>query len=230
MKQCWGAQDVSEPPKNWEAVLGELQREIVTGRRHPRERLVEDDVIARTGATRHAVRLAFAELEKAGLVTRARNKGVHVRDYSSREIEELYEIRECLECQAARRFARPAPPETIEALTDIAIRHRDESQSQRLGDVFELNDRFHETLYRAAGNRQLADAIRHYTFATQPIRTRAFASRDIRELAIDEHFKMINALTVGDTDGLCQIIARHIRRPKDFYLQAHGIEDLAVLA
>ena len=112
MKQCWGAQDVSEQPKNWEAVLGELQREIVTGRRHPRERLVEDDVIARTGATRHAVRLAFAELEKAGvLVTRARNKDVRVRDYSIREIEELYEIRECLECQTALRFTRPCSAE-----------------------------------------------------------------------------------------------------------------------
>ena len=122
----------------------------------------------------------------------------------------------------------PAPPKTIEALT--AIRHRDASQSQRLGDVFELNNRFHETLYRAAGNRQLADAIRHYTFATQPIRTRAFASRDIRELAIDEHFEMIDALTVGDADRLSEIIARHIRRPKDFYLRANRIGDLAALA
>ncbi|AQZ54171.1 phosphonate utilization associated transcriptional regulator (plasmid) [Martelella mediterranea DSM 17316] len=125
------------------------------------------------------------------------------------------------------RFSRPALSETIEALTDIAIRHRDASQSQRLGDVFELNDRFHDTLYRAAGNRQLAKAIPHYTFATQPIRTRAFASRDIRKLAIDEHFEMINALTVGDTDRLSEIIARHIRRPKDFYLRANRITGLA---
>ena len=222
--------DMLEQPKKWEDVLRELQREIISGHRHPRERLVEDEVIARTAATRHAVRLAFAELEKTGLVIRARNKGVHVRDYSLREIEELYEIRECLECQAARRFARPAPPETIEALNDIAARHREASESQRLGVVFELNDQFHETLYRAAGNRQLAAAIRHYAFVTQPIRAGAFASHEIREAASAEHFEMIEALAAGDVDGLCRIIARHIALPKDFYLRAHGVGAIAAPA
>ncbi|WP_180902594.1 GntR family transcriptional regulator [Martelella soudanensis] len=218
---------MSEQPKNWEDVHRELQREIISGQRHPRERLVEDEIIARTGATRHAVRIAFAELEKTGLVIRERNKGVHVRDYSIREIEELYEIRECLECQAARRFTRPAPAETIAALTDIATRHRDASRDQRFGDVFELNNRFHETLYQAAGNRQLADAIQHYTFATHPIRTRAFTSREIREVAIAEHFEMIETLAAGDAAGLCGIIPRHIGRPKDFYLRANYIGEYA---
>ncbi len=216
-----------EQPKTWKDVHRELQREIISGHRHPRERLVEDEVIAQTGATRHAVRLAFTELEKAGLVIRERNKGVHVRDYSVREIAELYEIRECLECQAARRFAHPVSAETIEALTNIAIRHREASRGQRFDDVFDLNNRFHETLYRAAGNRQLADAIQHYTFATHPIRTRAFTNRDIREVAIAEHFEMIEALAAGDTAGLCSVIPRHIGRPKDFYLQANDIDAYA---
>ena len=221
---------MSEQPKNWEDVHRELQREIISGQRHPRERLVEDEIIARTGATRHAVRLAFAELEKTGLVVRERNKGVHVRDYSIREIEELYEIRECLERQGARHFSEPASTDTIEALTEIAGRHREASRKQQFGAVFELNNRFHETLYRACGNRQLADAIQHYTFATHPIRTRAFTSGEIREVAIAEHFEMIDALAAGDADGLWRIIESHIRRPKDFYLKANAIGEYASIA
>ncbi|ODT80228.1 MAG: hypothetical protein ABS76_17445 [Pelagibacterium sp. SCN 64-44] len=213
-----------ENAKSWDDVYRDLQRQIIAGQLRPRERLVEDEIIARTGATRHAVRRAFDELERMGLVGRQPNKGVQVRDYSIREIEELYEIRECLERRAASRFDKPADDALVSRLTEIAGKHRDASRSQRFADVFSLNNAFHEVLYRAAGNQQLADAILHYTFATHPIRTRAFPNEPLREIAITEHFDMIDAIAKGEGERLGTIIARHITRPKDFYLQATYIE------
>ncbi|MNT60655.1 FCD domain protein [compost metagenome] len=79
-------------------------------------------------------------------------------------------------------------------------------------------------LYRAAGNQQLADAIRHYTFATHPIRTRAFPSEELREIAIGEHFAMIDAISRGAAGELAGIIRTHIQGPKDFYLKATYIQ------
>lgn len=213
-----------EQTKNWDAVYRELQRQIIAGQLRPRERLVEDEIIARTDATRHAVRKAFDELERMGLVIRQPNKGVQVRDYSISEIEELYEIRECLERRAASRFTQPADPALVDRLSDIATRHREASRSQRFADVFSLNNSFHEVLYRAAGNQQLADAILHYTFATHPIRTRAFPSEELREIAIAEHFEMIDAIANGEGQRLGTIIVGHITRPKDFYLKATYIQ------
>ncbi|WP_448471936.1 hypothetical protein [Martelella sp. FLE1502] len=78
-------------------------------------------------------------------------------------------------------------------------------------------------LCRAAGNRQLANASRHCAFAPEPIRARAFASREIRETASAEHLKMIDALAAGGADGFCPIIVLYIARPKEFYLRAHDI-------
>jgi len=218
------AKALSEQTKSWNAVHKELQRQIISGQLRPRERLVEDEIIARTGATRHAVRRAFDELERIGLAVRQPNKGVQVRDYSLTEIEELYEIRECLELRAAHRFQRPASQELVAELTDIATRHRTASRQQQFSDVFSLNNTFHEVLYRAAGNQQLADAIIHYTFATHPIRTRAFPSEELREIAIAEHFEMIDAIAAGAYERLGTIIRTHITRPKDFYLKATYIQ------
>jgi len=218
------AKSLSEQTKSWDSVYRELQRQIIAGQLRPRERLVEDEIIERTGATRHAVRRAFDELERMGLVVRQPNKGVQVRDYSIAEVEELYEIRECLETRAAAHFDRPASPELVAQLTDIATRHRQASREQRFADVFSLNNSFHEVLYRAAGNRQLADAILHYTFATHPIRTRAFPSEELREIAITEHFAMIDAIARGEAEELAAIIRTHIQRPKDFYLKATYIQ------
>jgi len=218
------AKPLSDQSKSWDAVYRDMQRQIVAGQLRPRERLVEDEIIARTGATRHAVRRAFDELERMGLVIRQPNKGVQVRDYSIVEVEELYEIRECLETRAAARFNRPASAELVAQLTDIATRHREASREQRFAEVFSLNNSFHEVLYRAAGNQQLADAILHYTFATHPIRTRAFPSEELREIAITEHFAMIEVIGRGDGAALADIIRSHIQRPKDFYLKATYIQ------
>ncbi|ODT76936.1 MAG: hypothetical protein ABS76_29540 [Pelagibacterium sp. SCN 64-44] len=218
------AKTVPDQSRSWDSVYRDLQRQIIAGQLRPRERLVEDEIIARTDATRHAVRKAFDELERMGLVIRQPNKGVQVRDYSINEVEELYEIRECLELRAARRFDRPADAALVARLTEIATQHRDASRSQRFGDVFSLNNAFHEVLYRAAGNQQLADAILHYTFATHPIRTRAFPSEEMREIAITEHFEMIDAIAQGEGERLGGIIVAHITRPKDFYLKATYIQ------
>lgn len=215
---------LQDQSKSWDGVYRELQRQIIAGQLRPRERLVEDEIMGRTDATRHAVRKAFDELERMGLVVRQPNKGVQVRDYTLNEIEELYEVRECLELRAASRFTVPADKALIEQLTEIASRHREASRSQRFGDVFSLNNTFHEVLYRASGNQQLADAILHYTFATHPIRTRSFPSEELREVAITEHFAMIDAIAEGRGDVLGNLIRSHITRPKDFYLRATFIE------
>ncbi len=215
---------LTDRPKKWDVVFRELQRAIIAGQLRPKERLVEDEIMSRTEATRHAVRRAFDELERLGLAIRQPNKGVQVRDYSIAEIEELYEVRECLELAAAARFTRPAGGELVAALTDIATRHRDASREQRYADVFSLNNTFHEMLYRAAGNQTLADAIIHYTFATHPIRARAFPKEELRELAIEEHFDMIRAIERGDAADLAAVIRTHIGRPKEFYLKATYIQ------
>jgi DNA-binding GntR family transcriptional regulator len=205
-------------PGQWEAVGRALQREIILGLLKPRERLVEDEIIARLGATRHAVRRAFYELERLGLVVRRSNRGVQVRDYTLTEIQELYEVRECLERQAALRFPFPAPAAALESLRAIAAEHEKVSREKRYADLFVLNNQFHQTLYAAAGNATLAEAIRRHTFATHPIRSRAFTSEELREIAIRDHRAMIEAIAREDRTGLADLIAEHIRRPMLFYI------------
>jgi DNA-binding GntR family transcriptional regulator len=205
--------------KPWSDVFKELQTGIISGRFRPRERLVEDEIIAGTGATRHAVRKSFDELERVGLVIRQPNRGIQVRDYSLSEIENLYEIRECLETRAATHFTQPADTQLIRNLMDIATQHREASRAERFGDVFTLNNMLHQAIYQASGNGQLADAITHYTFMTHPIRTRAFPNEELREIAIAEHFQMIDAIAAGDGAKLAETIRIHIARPKEFYIK-----------
>src|SRR5450830_632256 len=86
-----------------------LEEEIVLGFLHPRERLVEDDLLERFGLKRHVVRQVLVELERMGLVERKRNIGALVKAYTAKEVEDLYAVRELLECQCVRLIRFPVP-------------------------------------------------------------------------------------------------------------------------
>src|SRR5690349_17862471 len=97
-----------------QTLVSHLEEDIVLGYLHPRERLVEDALIERFGAKRHAVREALARLERLGLVERQPNRGAMVRALTPRGVEEIYAVREILELAAAREVLRRATPDDIE--------------------------------------------------------------------------------------------------------------------
>ena len=77
-----------------ELIATRLEEEIVLGRRHPRERLIEQDLCEQFNTHRADVRLAFFELEKKGIIQRIPNRGAIVRDLSPQEVTEIYAVRE----------------------------------------------------------------------------------------------------------------------------------------
>jgi DNA-binding GntR family transcriptional regulator len=49
-------------------LVSSLEEDIVLGRLHPRERLIEDELMRRFAAKRHVVRRALADLQQMGIV------------------------------------------------------------------------------------------------------------------------------------------------------------------
>src|ERR1700724_3743516 len=88
-------------------VAKSLEEDIVLGRRHPRERLIEQDLCERFDTHRGDVRLALFELEKKGLIQRIPNRGAMVRDLTPKEVVEIYAVREEVEVMAARILPFP---------------------------------------------------------------------------------------------------------------------------
>src|SRR5918997_2561481 len=114
------ALQVEEGGRQPERAVGDVVRalefDILLGRLRPRERLVEDALMTRFSAKRHVIRRALDELERIGVVVRARNRGAAVRDFSAQEVEEVYEIRELLQRHAAERMPLPGDADHIAEL------------------------------------------------------------------------------------------------------------------
>lgn len=195
-----------------------LEADIVFGRRLPDERLVEDDLIARFGATRHTVRRVIDDLSALGLVTREPNRGARVVSFAPSEIDHLYEIRGLLQAQAIRRMELPVPSDTI---AEMRRCHEGHLLAAADGDnvrVFEWNNAFHAAFFDACGNPLLSAEIAAFAWRTHPIRSLGFTDPDYIATAQDEHAAIIEAAIAGDRNTLVTIDQLHMMRPKDAYI------------
>src|SRR4051812_11479606 len=82
-----------------------LRAAISRGDMPPGYRLVEAELVALTGVSRSAVRLALDTLAAEGLVERIQNKGARVRIVSAEEAIAITECRMSLESLLARKAA-----------------------------------------------------------------------------------------------------------------------------
>lgn len=203
----------------WQRVAKVIELEVVFGRRLPREHLVEDEIIQRLSVSRHAVRRAFDELRRLGLVVSEPHRGTRVRHYTVKEVEDLYSVREALEVRAALDIPAPCPDELIQRLVAIQHRHEAASQAGRFLELFNCNNEFHEAVYGSSGNALLADAIRTYATQAHPIRSRTFPDQRRREQAVKDHWNIIEAMRVGDRRRLVALCRAHLCRPKDHYIR-----------
>lgn len=202
-------------------VISRLEEDIVFGRRRPRERLIEEDLVAQFNAKKHVVRQALAELERMGLVERKRNKGACVRDYSPEDVQKIFAVRAILEAAAAGQIPLPAPKALIESLTAIYREHSEAVDSSELARAFRINIRFHQTLFSACGNPYLVEAINTFAFKSHAVRSYSLAKPDLLRHARREHAAMIDALSKGERDRLVELCIAHLKPPVKAYTDAY---------
>ncbi len=195
-----------------------LEEDIIFGRLAPGARLTEDTLLARFHVTRHFARQAIVQLETMGIVVRERNKGATVRSLTSRQVQEIYDVRELLQRQAALWIPLPAPDELIAELMALHEEHGRHIEAGYLRGVHEANDRFHLTLFGACGNSHLVQSIELYMRLSLPVRANSMSSKESLQISHEHHRLMIEMLKGRDNWVLAQLCVDHLQPSKTRYL------------
>src|SRR5207244_12554539 len=114
---------VAREPAAAALIARRIEEDIVLGRRHPRERLIEQELSDLFRTHRGDVRLALFELEKKGLVERIPNRGAMVRGLTPLEVKEIYAVREELEVMAVRIIPLAVAQKDIDRLEELQREH-----------------------------------------------------------------------------------------------------------
>jgi DNA-binding GntR family transcriptional regulator len=202
-------------------IAATLEEDIVMGRRHPRERLIEQDLCVRFNTHRGDVRLALFDLEKKGIIQRIPNRGALVRDLSPKDVTEIYAVREELEVMAVRILPLPVAAGDLDALNKLQRAHSAAVDAGDLLDVFHSNLRFHEALYGLCGNTCLIDTIELLAQRVYGIRSYANAFPETLDRARRDHVDMLKALRAARRDDLIALTRRHLKPSPEAYIRAY---------
>jgi GntR family transcriptional regulator of vanillate catabolism len=147
------------------SVLLQLRGLILGGELSPGERLSENVVADRLGASRTPVRAALACLAGEGLLDPIPSGGFAVRSFTEAEIRDAIEVRGTLEGLAARFAAERAPSVALLARLRRIVDRLDivcaEHPADAMDDYITLNGEFHQTLAEASGSLLVMRELRH---------------------------------------------------------------------
>lgn len=205
-----------------QGIVRSLEVDIVLGRLYPRERLVEETLAKRFSTTRHVVRQALMELEIGGLILRETNKGATVLEYSPDKVNQLYQMRELVEGQAALLIQLPVKKNKLSQLKLICDEHSAAVEKSDMFSVVAANKEFHQVMYRLCGNDFLADVIDEMAKKSNLVRFTSSTDQTLLKQARDEHYLILEALGKDDNKELANICIKHIQPSRLMYLEKRG--------
>lgn len=197
-------------------VRHELERRILAGEILPGAKLNEADVAEALKVSRGPVREAFRALEQAGLVRTEKNRGVFVREVSTDEADELYEVRAGLDGLIGRLAAERCTPAQVQSLRELLRAMQKAARARNVDEYYPLNVRFHDTLAQLTGNAKLLATYRRLVNELHLFRKATLArGPDSFPISTREHAEIVDALARKDAERASTLLYEHAMESRD---------------
>jgi DNA-binding GntR family transcriptional regulator len=203
-----------DAPSLVELAVRRLRAEIVGGAFAPGERLVEEQLTRRFGISRAPLREALRLLGQQGLVEHLPRRGVRVVQLSSRDIDELFSLRDVLE-----RFALqcaldhdgvPDPSGLIGA--QAAVERMERAVGGEASEQAASHQAFHRSLVALAGHQHLLRVYEPVLLQLQlymATNMRREAEQRPATEGAKRHRRLYEAVVGGDLDVVLNELERH---------------------
>jgi len=190
-----------------------LREEILHGRFRPGDRIRQEDIAERFGASRLPVREALRMLEADGLTEHEPNKGARVPRLSPHEVDVIYQMRERLEPLALIESLPLLTSEEHERLDDVQRRIEENTDVERFLD---LDREFHMGTYSGCSIDPINSMVTRLWNSTQHYR-RMFVELGGRSrmwVVNAEHRLILDAVVRRDATDAERYLQGHIRRTR----------------
>lgn len=186
---------------------------VIAGRFPPGNRITEQEVALAAGVSRTPVREALRRLHQEGVVDFTPHQGAVVTEWSSEDVEEIFELRALLESHGAARAARRATEAQVAELKSLAEDQRREAHERRPGyldRIGEINSQFHHRLQEAAASPRLTRALTVLLEAPLVVKTFRKYTPEHLERSAAHHLEIVQAIAAHDSDWAASVMRSHI--------------------
>jgi DNA-binding GntR family transcriptional regulator len=215
-----GAVSAAEPRLLAAEVVERLRDMIVQGELAPGVKLNERVLCERLRTSRTPVREAIKYLASEGLVELLPNRGAIVTPITAATVREMFELLGALEALAGELACAKASDADIAEIRALHFQMLAYNARGELAPYFRCNQEIHMRLVKSAGNATLANTYRALNGHVRRARYMANLSRERWDHAVDEHQKILEALTRRDSAVLPGLLRSHLSNKMAVVLEA----------
>ena len=193
-------------------VFNRIREDILSGKYEQNEELRENTIAQELGVSRTPVREALRQLELEGLVTIVPNKGAYVNGISEKDIHDIYVIRSYMEGLCARWACEKMTDNCLKELDEVVELTEFYIRKGNTEQIVELDNRFHELLYRACDSKWLDHMLTDFHHYVERVRMKSLADPERAEKSNQEHRAIVEALRKRDGEEAERLAHEHIIR------------------
>ncbi len=189
-----------------------IKSQIISGAYGPGETLLESKLADELGVSRTPIREAIRLLEMEGLVETTTKKGAIVLGISQQDVEDIYAIRQLVEGLAARWAAERLSAADLKELQKTYELMEFYAQKHEVEEIAELDNKFHQMIYEAAGSKILYLTLRNLHQYVQIARLKSLSMQNRLPLTLSEHRAILEAFEAKDADAAEKAMTEHVRQ------------------
>jgi DNA-binding GntR family transcriptional regulator len=202
-----------------EMAYDSLKSGILAGRLIPGETYGELELAKELGISRTPVREALLKLEAENLISFNPGRGLSVKYFSRRDLDDLTELRRVIEEAAVAKIVGHLSKDQIEGVKNIVTEQAEYVGGRYDEGLFlEIDRKFHMSLIEACGNKfmiQTYNSIRDYFAIT--FRGALLKKGRVMEV-LREHELIVEALSDGNAEMALNAVRDHLLNSKSIAL------------
>ncbi|MDA7965559.1 GntR family transcriptional regulator [Ruegeria sp.] len=194
---------------NRDELFKQLKLDLLRATFEPGERLIEERLAERLGASRTPVREVLTRLASEGLIG-TRGRSYVALQVPTATLKEVFEVRKALEILAIGEAAKLKTDAGMESISRAMETMRD---SHARGDWLATNaadSLFHLSIAEMSKNKTLFDALCQIHERVLLIRNQFFANKTLQTVALEEHDRIFDAIARGAKGVARAEIEHHI--------------------
>jgi DNA-binding GntR family transcriptional regulator len=176
----------------------------------PTQPINEKALVRETGGSLTLVQQALERLADEGMVVKQRRRWYVSRTATASIMREIFEVRTTMEGMCARLAAERVTAEEIQRMEQLLhdferVIHEGDNKA-----LLAVDQKFHQLLYEASGNRFLARALEDMYTLIYRLSYFALDRMGSVRASVEEHRDILQALKVGDSRAAERHIQHHI--------------------
>ncbi|WP_343084949.1 GntR family transcriptional regulator [Blautia producta] len=192
-----------------------LKEEICNGDFKPGQWLQESELAERFSVSRSPVREALHQLAFDGLVVEVSNKGVFVKEFTPKDIEEIFDLRVMLENYAIGQLQNHLDEKGKEKLLHLLSCLEKEYTNNHIKEYISIDTDLHESFVTLSGNTLLEMVYERIHILAQQFRIYSLSAQDRYQQSMLEHQIIVNSIIEGNTARAQETNRHHLQLAKE---------------